>query len=347
MAGFEFVKSDDVLKVLNSKGPLQPLDVRRELNMGDTLVIGASLSELIARGLAKVTSVKRGGSPFYYAPGQEAKLAELSKFLNEKDGRTFELLKSQKVLRDSKQDPLTRVSLRAIKDYSREFNITVNGQAEVFWRYYAISEEEGVEIVKSMFKPKQTKSQELEVAKTVDKPVDKQENKEEKKEVAKEILKEVSETVKSESKEESQKTKTPRAPRKPREEKTSDVSFLEPMESAPANKDIFSRIDDEFLKKLKKFFDEKSISVKEGNQVKKNSEYVFVINMETPVGKAEYYCMARNKKKCNESDLSAAYLQGQVKRLPVVFITTGEVVKKTKDKLNSDFKGMIVKEIKD
>jgi len=43
--------------------------------------------------------------------------------------------------------------------------------------------------------------------------------------------------------------------------------------------------------------------------------------------------------------LSSAYLQGQIRRIPTVFITTGEVTKKAKEKIRTDYKGMIIKEI--
>ena len=67
--------------------------------------------------------------------------------------------------------------------------------------------------------------------------------------------------------------------------------------------------------------------------------------MPTPVGKIEYYCKAKAKKKSNDGDLASAKLQGQSKNLPVIYLTTGEITKKAKEKLQSDFKGLVVKEL--
>ena len=67
--------------------------------------------------------------------------------------------------------------------------------------------------------------------------------------------------------------------------------------------------------------------------------------MPTAVGNVDYFCKAKNKKKCNDGDLSSAYLKGQAKKMPVLFITTGEVTKKAENMLENEFKGMILKQI--
>lgn len=300
MIGLELVDSEEVLKVVQSRGPLQPLEVRSVLKRGDSIVIGAALSELSSRKLVKITYVKRGGSPFYYVSGQESRLEELSKWLNDKDRQTHEMLRKRKILRDSKQDPLTRVSLRELKDYAKQVIIKVNQQDEVFWRYFLILEKEAVERIKGMFKPRE--------------PVVKEEEPQERKE-APVLTKEV-----------------------PKEETQTALDETRPGEFLPD-------VQDEFLIRLKRFFKDKGINVKEAKLNRKGSDYEFIIEMATAMGKAEYFCKAKGKKKCNDGDLSSAYLQGQMKRLPVVFITTGEVAKKAKEKVSTDYKGMILKEI--
>jgi len=58
------------------KGPLVPKDLVKTLEK-DTIIIGAALAELASKGKICITSVKMGGSPFYYLPEQTPKLQDL------------------------------------------------------------------------------------------------------------------------------------------------------------------------------------------------------------------------------------------------------------------------------
>jgi len=153
MASIELVDTEKVLNAVKMRGPLIPLDVRKVIGKGDSIVIGAELSSLVQRGLVKVTTIKMGGSPFYYVSGQELKLELILKYLNEKDLRACNLIREKKILRDSKQELLSRVCLRNIKDFAKSFTVKVNNQEEIFWRYFLISEKEAIDLVRKMFTP--------------------------------------------------------------------------------------------------------------------------------------------------------------------------------------------------
>jgi hypothetical protein len=140
MPAFQPIPREKVIAVIEKAGPVQPLDVRRELHEGDTVLIGAILSEMTASGKVAISKTKRGGSPFYYDPAKPESLERISQFLPEKDARTFALLKEAGVLRDDEQEPLTRVSLQNIPDFSRRF--AADGVA--FWRYYLVREEDAI-----------------------------------------------------------------------------------------------------------------------------------------------------------------------------------------------------------
>jgi hypothetical protein len=102
---------------------------------------------------------------------------------------------------------------------------------------------------------------------------------------------------------------------------------------------------DNFFNQIIEFFQQKGIRVVDEKIIRKNSDIEFVVKMPTAVGTVEYFCKAKNKKKCSDGDLSSAYLTGQARKLPVLFITTGEIAKKSRQKLNTEYKGMVVKEI--
>lgn len=317
----EIVTTDEVLRALQTRGPALPLELRKVIGKGDSITIGATISQLIKHGKIKVTDVKKGGSPFYYLPGQEPKLELIANNLNEKDLQTYNLLKEKKVLRDKTQEPITRVGLRQIKDYSRLFTVTVNGEKEIFWRYYLVSEQEAIQILKERFAPKK------EAVKTESK---KEENIEQPTE---------REQKKTESQKSEKQEGSPQSPSRSSQHTEKQKSLDDSYET------LLEKTEDDFLNQINKFFKENNISVHKADQIRKGSEYEFIISMQTPMGTAEYYCKAKSKKKSTDGDLSQAYLQGQTRRLPTVYLTTGVVAKKSMEKLKTDYKGMLLKQI--
>ncbi len=100
---------------------------------------------------------------------------------------------------------------------------------------------------------------------------------------------------------------------------------------------------DSFQEEVEGFLKGKGAEVLEERVVRRGSELELVVKVPTSIGSQTYYCKAKNKKKCNEGDLSAAYLQGSTRKLPVLFLCTGQLTKKAEELLRTEFKGMIVK----
>lgn len=156
------IPKEKVLEVVK-QGPTFPAKVAKQLGMGgDTVLVGAILSTLISTGEVKVSTIKIGGSPLYYLPEQESRLEEFIDHLNDKDRKTLKLLKEQKVLQDDLQDPLIRVSLRAIKDFAKHFDITIQGQRFSFWRFYTEPLEDAESLAKKVLRTKSSESSEAE-----------------------------------------------------------------------------------------------------------------------------------------------------------------------------------------
>jgi hypothetical protein len=147
---FQNIPKDKVLEVVK-QGPTYPSKIVKIVG-GDTMIVGAVLSTLISTGDVKVSTLKIGGTPLYYVPGQESKLEEFMDHLNEKDHKTANILKEAKILKDSDQDPLIRVSLRTIKDFAKSFEIENNGVKELFWRYYLVLKDEAILLAKNILK---------------------------------------------------------------------------------------------------------------------------------------------------------------------------------------------------
>lgn len=300
-------KTEEVLKLIRMKGPLLPIQITKEIKC-NTMFAGAILSQLVDSKKAFLTNTKIGGSPVYYIGGQEPRLIELYKYLNEKDRRTFDLLKQHKVLRDREQNPLTRVSLRNIKDFAKPLEVKISDSTEIFWKWFLTSDDEATKIIKEQLKiVKKEEPVKIEEPKTI-----KEEPKvvKEERKIVREELKKITEFTKEDKEEVKKKLK---------------------------------EIEDNFLEKTQKFLKNKNIEIINFKILKKNSEIEFVLKVPSAVGVSEYYCKAKNKKRISDSDLSSAYVQGQLRKMPVIFLTTGELAKKAQELLNKEFKINVVK----
>lgn len=301
MSFINSISKEEVYKAVQKFGPVTPLGIRRKIGEGDSITIGAALSELVRSGNIKYTSVQKGSSPFYYVKKQEKKLEELTSFLNEKDMRACKKLRDEKVLEDSKQSSLIRVSLRNIPDYSKKLVANIENEKKIFWRYYLVEESRAISIIKNILQKDQPSKTKTKPKKSEPKPTKKQEETKEKQ--VNEKPKEKQDTIKN------------------------DFSF-----------------DDDFYTIIQKYLKNNNIKIIEAEQVRKNRDYEFILKVPTPIGSLSFYCRCRRKKKLSKGDVSRAYIQGLKRQMPTLILTTGKLGKKTKEELNSEFKGLVVKE---
>jgi len=318
------INKEAILKIVELKGPVIPNQIKKELG-GDTLLLAAVLSELASQGKVRVSHTKIGGSPAYYTPGTEPRLQNLMKYLNEKDRKTAELLRQKKILKDSELSPLARVSLRNIRDFAKPLEVTIKGHKEIYWKWYLTPTKEAEQMILKQIKPMPKAPLKEEIKKTETRKGEAKKTKE-----SKAIKKEPVLALKEEK-------------RKEKEEKTLGKEDLQKELSIP--REELEKEKDAFFRRVLNYFSQNDIEVLDYKIVRKKSDIDFTLSVPSRIGSQEYYCKAKSKKKINDGDLSSAYIQGQAKKLPVIFITTGELTKKAKEMLAKDFKGMIVKKI--
>ena len=295
-----------IIALIKTKGPVIPAQVAKEIN-SDILMSSAHLSELSSKGEVKISNVKVGGTPLYYLPGQEASLQNFSSNLHEKARKAFELLKEKKILRDTNSDPVIRVALREIKDFAIPLQVTYQENKEIFWKWHMLGKEEAESLIKSALTKK-------------DIPLKKP--KEAKPEIKQEPIKKIIEEKKLEIKKETVK----KGPLKQKEiSKTDDTSH--------------------FMEEINSYFSNNKLTIKNKEIIRKNSEIDFILEVPSTIGALEFYCKAKNKKRVNDSDLSSAYAQGQLKKLPVLFLTKGELTKKAKEISEKEFRQIKIKKI--
>ena len=297
-----------IVEIVKAKGPVLPVQISKEIGT-DILMASAHLAELTASSRLKISTIKVGGSPLYYLTGQEPMLQKFTGNMNDKEKKAFDSLSQQKILRDSEQEPVIRVALREIKDFAVPLNVTHDNSKEVFWKWYLTPNDEAEKIIKRKLdileKPAEKKIEEKIQA------VQKQPIKEKTEQIQKQIVK--SDPIKEEGKEPKKY--------KPRE------------------------MEDSFLKDIMKFFEKNKINVVSSEVIKKNSEIDFLVEIPSVVGNLQYYCKARNKKKINDSDLSQAYVKGQLRRLPVIVLSTGELSAKANEMIGKELSSLTFKKI--
>jgi len=107
-----------------------------------------------------------------------------------------------------------------------------------------------------------------------------------------------------------------------------------------------SSIPESFIPEIEMFLKELEINIEQKDAVRKNKEIDLIVTIPSAVGEVKYFCKAKSKSRCDEKDLSAAYMEAQVKKLPLLFLYTNEINKKAQEMLESGaFENVIVRKI--
>ena len=104
-------------------------------------------------------------------------------------------------------------------------------------------------------------------------------------------------------------------------------------------------VEDELMQRFVVYCREKDIVIKEYSIVRPGREIDVIATIPSVIGRVDYFCAVRNKKKSNEGDVSAAVIKAQSRNLPTVFISTGEVTKKTFSMMGKEFKQLIIQKL--
>lgn len=316
------IPKEKVLEVVK-QGPTIPTRIVKVLG-GDSMLIGALLSTLINNGQVKVSTLKIGGSPLYYVPGDEQKLEGFIEYLAEKDRKTFELLKKTEILQDSIQEPLIRFSLKIIRDFAKPFEIDVEGKKELFWRYYLVDEQLAKEKAIQALHSKPVAEQEIRPA-TSHTALH---------ELAPSVMLQAPITTASDA-----QVSTSPAP-------TITSLATQTIETASSSKTSHAQTTkpstSEFFDMIKERLHELHLDLITKDKIKK-SEYALVVKDHDT--NAYYYCVAKDKKTINEGDLSTAFVYAQTKKMPCIFFMTGKLTKKAESMIHKEFKEIRIEEL--
>jgi hypothetical protein len=328
------IDREKVLQFVREKGPVLPRDVSKQFG-ADTFIMGAFLSSMVDEKQIKISNSKIGGSPVYYFSGQEEKLSVLFQYLPAKEKEAYTLLKEMKLIKDSTAQPAIRVALRNIKDFAKPIEVNLGETKDIFWKWHTFPNADAERAIREFFLPKQDQKEQ----KTTQTPQKQEETTPEQKK---------QEAVPEAKKETEQKPADPKKEEKKEPIKKQEQEQKKLLPEKTEQKEQSTKkpeIKDVFLERITKLFAEKNIEILETQIIKKNSEIEMTILISSPVGKLRYFCKARDKKKTNDKDLSSLFVQAQMKKMPALYITTGEIVKKAKEMIDQEFKTITVIQI--
>ncbi len=350
---------DQVLGFLKTIGPTTPTKVSKTIN-SDIIIASAHLSDLASQGKVRISSLKFGGSPLYYLPGQEAQLYNFAEGnLNPKDFAVLERLKNENVLRESTLDLLSKVALRSLKDFAVPLQVRTAESAELFWKWHLLPDDVTNQIVRDILYPPRdemavvavkteqtvnltlSETAAVKVEESLIKPVETERVVAPLSEEQKLVL-----PVLSESKVLTTLKKV----------KVKKQSVAEQSQTVLAEKEVVVVVkpkgvkkiaeSDAFLPGVEHFFRELNITIHEHEILRKNAEIDFLIKVPTVVGKMTYFCKAKKKGRCDEKDISAAYVEAQSKKLPLLFLYSQELTKKAQEMLDAgNFENVVVKKV--
>lgn len=321
---------EKVLYFLKVVGPTIPSKVAKNINT-DIMLASAHLSDLAAQGKVKISSLKVGGSPLYYLPGQEEQLYHFAAGnLNPKDFLVLEALKQQRILRENSLDLLSKVALRSLKDFAVPLQVTVAGNRELFWKWHLLSDAEASGAIKQMlFVPEEVPSaspipaEEPALPEALTPPFSLSKSEEEQNPGEDSNLVSLPKETKEELYEKIEKVLSKPKAKRGRKPK-----------AAPADSEKDNV--DSFLPSTEEFLSHKEIVIQEKEIIRKNAEVNLLIKVPSAFGAVTYFCKAKKKAKCDEGDVSAAYMEAQIKKLPLLFIYTQELTKKAQEMLATD-----------
>jgi hypothetical protein len=282
-------------------------------------------------------------------------------------------LKEQKVLQDDLQDPLTRVSLRGIKDFSKPFETTVQGQKFLFWRFYNEPSDNAESLAKQLAKklsveqpehkvepkiepriepkielkieprpsliiePKPVVVERIERT-AVEKPVLVQEVQavlEEHKIMAQARVEQRYTPIKHESHVEhhvEHHTEQHEHHDKALKSEPHQAKVSKTPKSSKPKTPAYN-----FLEVIKSYFISKGLDMLSKEKIKKTEYDMILKNHDTN----EYiYCKAKDKSSVSEGDLAPALIFAQSKKMPCLFVSTGELTKKAELMMSNELKGM-------
>ena len=99
---------------------------------------------------------------------------------------------------------------------------------------------------------------------------------------------------------------------------------------------------DDFIQLIEDYISSKEMYTISQNVVRKGREFNYIVDVPSNLGKLRYFVKFKNKKKITDTDLTSALDEAGKNKLPVLFLTTGELNKKAQKFIDENISGQLV-----
>ena len=225
----------------------------------------------------------------------------------------YNIIKEKKVLREKDLAPWQRIAVKQLPDFASSLNVKYNGDTDVFWKHNLVNDEEAKNAISYILNETLNKEHIVEelVSRTKENipkineplaPAEKLFSPAKMEEISSLGQRTLAETEKPEkiNLEKAEKQKI-------RKTRKSDTSFYE---------------------NAVKFLKNNNINILKEETVRKNREINFVVNIGSPFGNLKYLVKAKSKPSITEADISMAYSEGQLNKVPVIMLVDGNIGKR-------------------
>ncbi len=308
----EPTKSEQVYSIIQEHGPILPVDIVKKIG-GNTILTGALISDLVRKGKVKVTkNIRVGSSPLYYVSGQEERLETFLHLLSESERRAVEILKKNGVIFENEIPELYRIGLMNASDFSIPLNIKYKDTEYHAFKWFLLD----AESTKTLIQNKLEETAGKDNGSPVLEDQDIEEN-----QTRYEPEQPVSENVTTGPTGDTQETTS--------NETTETNASTQPHESEQLSISLNALQEDikndNLLNSLYGLSQTMGFKLRTYDIVRKNREVNAIIRFSSPFGTLTYFAKALDKKRISPSDLYSLFAEAQIKKLPALLITGGEL----------------------
>lgn len=322
-------KKIKIVEQITRVGPSLPSPISNSIGL-QLLFTSALLGEMVHEGRLKASHLKIGGSPLYYIEGQEAQLDNFTKHLEKREQEALSLLKKEQVLEDSKLEPSHRVALRNIKDFAVMLKITTETGDKTLWKIHTLSKEETEAKINELLKLEKDKQKEQ-------LKLDKEKEKGER-----DKAREQARLEKEGSKAEREKLNQERIIAKQAQTQIHTQEQKEIKEIVVKVRKPRAKKQDN-SEKIMNYLQTNNLSIIK--EIKQEDTFA-IVSSATNLGNLNFLTIVKNKKKLTEADITLALHEGQRHKLPILFLTPGELSKKALQYVEENKGYIIIKNIK-
>ena len=160
---------ENLIRYLRERKYLLPIDVSKEFDT-TTTIASAALSDITSEKYIGITTLKSGGSPFYYDIAQKKCLEELAeKYLNNSLKDLYNKIKTKKILNENHLSIQEKMEIKHLKDFLEEVEIKNENINLKFFIWYELDIESTKKQIENYFKNKDSNPIKKEEKKEVEK----------------------------------------------------------------------------------------------------------------------------------------------------------------------------------